>query len=224
MPRTVEHSRAIEDYAKAIYGLEQRGDGPVGTTALAQRMGVSPASASAMVKRLAEVGLVAHLPYRGVRLTPSGVRVALEVIRHHRLLETYLVEYLDVPWDQVHAEAEVLEHVLSEELEALIAAKLGHPTHDPHGDPIPSADLAIDEHRGPALAALPVGGHGVLTRVSDSDPAMLRYLAERGIAVGDRVEVLDIQPFDGPIRVRIGDGEHVLGTRLARTMRVELCG
>jgi DtxR family Mn-dependent transcriptional regulator len=224
MGRTIERTRAVEDYAKAIYGLQQHGDGTVRTTALARRMGVSPASASAMVKRLADDGLVAHVRYRGVRLTPSGERLALEVIRHHRLLETYLVEYLDVPWDQVHAEAEVLEHALSEELEALIAAKLGHPTHDPHGDPIPSADLVIDERPHRALTALAAGGRGVLTRVSDSDPAMLRYLAERSIAVGDEVEVLDVQPFDGPIRVRIGDTVHVLGARLAQTMRVEVAG
>ncbi|MEA2221589.1 MAG: DtxR family transcriptional regulator, Mn-dependent transcriptional regulator [Solirubrobacteraceae bacterium] len=222
MARTIERTRAVEDYAKAIYGLQRRGDGPVGTTALARRMDVSPASACAMVKRLADDGLVQHVPYRGVTLTPSGARVALEVIRHHRLLETYLVECLDVPWDQVHAEAEVLEHALSEELEALIAAKLGDPTHDPHGDPIPSADLAIDERPGQALTALAVGGHGLLMRVSDADPDMLRYLAQCGIAVGDRVEVLDVQPFDGPIRARIGDREHVLGARLAQTMSVEV--
>jgi DtxR family Mn-dependent transcriptional regulator len=133
-------SESIQDYLKQLYHL-QTSAGRVSVTALAREQKVSPASASAMVKRLAEVGLVAHLPYRGVRLTPSGVRVALEVIRHHRLLETYLVEYLDVPWDQVHAEAEVLEHVLSEELEARIDRALGYPTHDPHGDPIPNADL-----------------------------------------------------------------------------------
>lgn len=221
MNRTIASTAAVEDYAKAIYGLERRGGGAVGTTALARQLDVSPASASAMVKRLADGGLVEHVPYRGVRLTTDGLRLALEVIRHHRLLETYLVEHLGVPWDRVHAEAEVLEHALSEHLETLIAAKLGHPTHDPHGDPIPDSDLVIDERPGQSLAALPVGGRGVLTRVSDSDPAMLRYLAEHAIAVGDRVEVLDVQPFDGPIQARIGDAIHVLGARLARAMRVE---
>ena len=133
---------AVEDYAKAIYALETRDDAAVSTTALAERLGVSAASASSMVKKLAEMGLVAHERYRGVRLTPRGVKVALEVLRHHRLLERYLAEELGVPWDRVHDEAEVLEHVLSEELEELIAAKLGHPTHDPHGEPIPAREAA----------------------------------------------------------------------------------
>jgi DtxR family Mn-dependent transcriptional regulator len=133
-------SPAIEDYAKAIYSLEQR-EGEVSTNALAERLGVTAGSASSMVRKLAELGLVEHEPYHGVALTEQGTRVALEVLRHHRLLELYLAEALDVPWDRVHEEAEVLEHVLSEELEALISAKLGNPTHDPHGDPIPDANL-----------------------------------------------------------------------------------
>jgi DtxR family Mn-dependent transcriptional regulator len=127
-------SEAIEDYAKAIYALARRGEGTVTTNALADRLGVTPASVSAMLKKLADRGLAEHEPYRGVQLTPDGERVALEVMRHHRLLELYLVEHLDVPWDRVHEEAEALEHVLSEDLEARIAAKLGNPTHDPHGD------------------------------------------------------------------------------------------
>src|ERR1700752_5180051 len=134
-------SSATEDYAKAIYALQERGDDPVSTNALAERLGVTPASASGMVKRLGELGLVEQEPYRGVSLTEDGRRVALEVMRHHRLLELYLVETLGVPWDRVHQEAEVLEHVLSEELEELISAKLGDPTHDPHGDPIPTREL-----------------------------------------------------------------------------------
>src|SRR3954463_8293495 len=136
---------AVEDYAKAIYALETRCGGAVSTTALAERLGVTAASASSMVKKLAEMGLVEHEPYRGVQLSDHGRRVALEVLRHHRLLEVYLAEELGVPWDRVHDEAEVLEHVLSEDLEELIAAKLGHPTHDPHGDPIPTADGRLIE-------------------------------------------------------------------------------
>src|SRR5216117_3900573 len=141
-------SPAVEDYAKAIYALQERGDGcAVTTNALAERLGVTPASASAMVKKLAGIGFVSHVPYKGVQLTAKGSAVALEVIRHHRLLEAYLSESLGLPWDRVHDEAEVLEHVLSEELEELIAAKLGNPTHDPHGDPIPTRDgLMPDEH------------------------------------------------------------------------------
>ena len=134
-------SSAVEDYAKAIYALQERGEGcAVTTNALAERLHVTPASASAMAKKLDAMGLVTHVPYKGVQLTAKGSAIALEVIRHHRLLEAYLSESLGLPWDRVHDEAEVLEHVLSEELEDLIAAKLGDPTHDPHGDPIPTRD------------------------------------------------------------------------------------
>jgi DtxR family Mn-dependent transcriptional regulator len=216
-------SNAIEDYAKSIYSLQQRAGGDAVTTnALAERCGVTPASASAMVKKLAERGLANHEPYHGVRLTPAGERLALEMIRHHRLLELYLAEHLDVPWDRVHEEAEALEHVLSEFLEARIAAKLGNPTHDPHGDPIPDRDLVIHEGETEALDSLAVGTGGRFVRVSDSDPAMLRYLTERGIAIGDACEVSARQPFDGPMTVRFGDAEHVLGGTLARAMRIEL--
>src|SRR4051794_3201774 len=138
-------SAAVEDYAKAIYALQTAGDGPVSNNALAERLGVSAASASGMVKKLAELELVEHVPYRGSELTPAGRRVALEVLRHHRLLELYLAQSLGVPWDRVHDEAEVLEHHISEELEELIAVKLGNPTHDPHGDPIPTRELEIVE-------------------------------------------------------------------------------
>jgi DtxR family Mn-dependent transcriptional regulator len=216
-------SNAIEDYAKSIYSLQQRAGGEAVTTnALAERCGVTPASASAMVKKLAERGLANHEPYHGVRLTPAGERLALETIRHHRLLELYLAEHLDVPWDRVHEEAEALEHVLSEFLEARIAAKLGNPTHDPHGDPIPDRDLVIHEGETEALDSLAVGAGGRFVRVSDSDPAMLRYLTERGIAIGDTCSVSARQPFDGPMTVRFGDAEHVLGGTLARAMRIEL--
>jgi DtxR family Mn-dependent transcriptional regulator len=193
----------------------------VATNDLAARLGVTPASASSMAKKLAELGLVEHAPYRGVRLTREGERVALEVLRHHRLLELYLAEHLGVPWDRVHEEAEALEHVLSEYLESRIAAKLGDPTHDPHGDPIPTAALSIDEGDTRALADMHPGEGGRFIRVSDSDPEMLRYLGERGIGIGDELEVLDRQPFDGPLTVRFGDDLQVLGGRLARAMRVE---
>lgn len=219
---TPRPSEAIEDYAKAIYALARRGDGTVTTNALADRLGVTAASVSSMVKKLADRGLVEHVPYKGVALTDAGDRVALEVMRHHRLLELYLAEHLGVPWDRVHEEAEALEHVLSEDLEARIAAKLGHPTHDPHGDPIPAEDLTIDEGDSTPLADLPAGSAGRFVRVSDADPAMLRYLGERGIAIGDDLEVVDRQPFDGPMTVRFGDELHVLGGALVRAMRVSL--
>ena len=220
--RGIATSSAIEDYAKAIYGLEQRAGGAVSTNALAERLGVTAASASGMVKRLDELGLVSHVPYRGVELTADGRRLALEVLRHHRLLELYLAESLGVPWDRVHQEAEVLEHVLSEELEGLIAEKLGNPTRDPHGDPIPTPDLHMVEPDTVALDALETGARGTFVRVSDADPEMLRYLAERGIAPGSRFEIVDKQPFDGPLFARFGAAVHVLGGALAQAMHVEV--
>ncbi len=215
-------SSAIEDYAKAIHSLQGRDGEDVSNNALAGRLGVSPAAASGMTKRLTHLGLVRHRPYRGVRLTPKGERVALEVIRHHRLLELYLAESLGVPWDRVHDEAEVLEHVLSEDLEERIAEQLGDPTHDPHGDPIPTRDGRIEEAPTESLQSLEPGARGTFVRVSDSDPEMLRYLAERGISPGMALEVEDRQPFDGPLFVRFGSDVHALGGSLARTMRVEV--
>jgi DtxR family Mn-dependent transcriptional regulator len=214
-------SAAVEDYAKAIYALQVEADGPVTNNALADRLGVSAASASNMVKKLAGLGLAEHLPYRGVELTPAGRRVALEVLRHHRLLELYLAQSLGVPWDRVHDEAEVLEHHISEELEELIANALGNPTHDPHGDPIPTRELELIEDVALTLDSLEPGQCGRFTRISDHDPEMLRFLAERGIAPGDNFEVVDKHPFGGPLFVRFGDDVHVVGGLLAAAMRVE---
>ncbi len=226
-PAGAQLSEAIQDYAKAIYALQRRADGhPVATNDLAGRLRVTPASVSAMLKKLSDRGLAEHVPYKGVALTEAGQRVALEVMRHHRLLELYLAEHLGVPWDRVHEEAEALEHVISEDLEARIAAKLGEPTHDPHGDPIPSADLTIDEGQTSSLQALAPGDRGTFVRVSDADSKMLRYLSDRGIAPGDVLEVIDKQPFDGPVFARFGaDTERdpvALGGGLARAMRVEV--
>jgi DtxR family transcriptional regulator, Mn-dependent transcriptional regulator len=215
-------SEAVENYAKAIYSLQHRSGEPVATNDLADRLQVTAASVSGMIKKLAELGLAEHVPYRGVQLTAAGEQVALEVLRHHRLLELYLAEQLGVPWDRVHEEAEALEHVISEDLEARIAAKLGNPTRDPHGDPIPDAKLHIDECSTRSLADLEPGDRGRFVRVSDSEPEMLRYLSERGITLGDALEVLDRQPFDGPITVRCGTAQQVLGGSLAAAMRVEL--
>jgi DtxR family transcriptional regulator, Mn-dependent transcriptional regulator len=224
-PRPLEEhnplTAAVEDYLKAIYMLQGTGE-VASTNALAARLDVTPAAVSGMLRKLAGLGLVEHEPYHGVRLTERGRLVALEVIRHHRLLELFLVESLGMGWDEVHAEAEVLEHVLSEELEELIAAKLGHPTLDPHGDPIPSRELAIDDDRGSCdLYELEPGASGIFVRVSDADPEMLRFLTERGITPGARLEVLERQPFDGPLSVRVGRRVHVLGAVLARAMRVQ---
>ena len=222
MERTAErHSPAIEDYAKAIYTLQQRTDGPVTTTALAERLNVSAASASGMVRRLGEIGLAKHEPYKGVELTEAGRAVALEVIRHHRLLELLLAE-LGVPWDRVHDEAEVLEHHISEELEALIAERLGDPTHDPHGDPIPAVDLTVEEGTTIALNQLEPGQRGLFVRVSDSDPEMLRYLSSLGLKPGQKLQLVGREPFEGPLIVSFGSEKHPLGVALARAMRVEV--
>jgi DtxR family transcriptional regulator, Mn-dependent transcriptional regulator len=214
-------SAAVEDYAKAIYALQMETGDAVSNNALADRLGVSAASATNMVKRLHGLGLVDHLPYRGVELTAAGRRVALEVLRHHRLLELYLAQSLGVPWDRVHDEAEVLEHHISEELEELIATALGNPTRDPHGDPIPTRDLELVEDPTATLDSLEPGQRGRFTRISDHDPEMLRYLADRGIAPGDDFEVVDKQPFGGPLFVRFGDETHVVGGLLAAAMRVD---
>jgi DtxR family Mn-dependent transcriptional regulator len=219
--RITSNTEAVEDYAKAIYALARRADGPVGTSALARRLGVSPGTVTAMLKRMAELGLVEHRPYHGVVLTADGERVALEVIRHHRLLEAYLADALGMPWDRVHAEAEVLEHYISEDLEERIATALGDPSRDPHGDPIPDRELALDaDGDGVALARLEPGQGGVFSRVSDSDPEMLRYLAELGIRPGIEVRVERRDPFDGPLHVRAGGELHALGSGLALAMRV----
>jgi DtxR family Mn-dependent transcriptional regulator len=217
----IELSDAIQDYLKEIYKLQSEGNGRATTTRIATAMGVAPSSVTAMLKKLAALGLAEHARYRGVTLTESGERVALEVIRHHRLVELFLVESLGMTWDEVHAEAEVLEHALSEELEELIATKLGNPTVDPHGDPIPSRELKLAETTAPALAELEPGETAIFVRISDTDPEMLRFLGERGIVPGTKLEVVDRQPFDGPLFVRVGRKVHPLGAVLARAMHVE---
>ncbi len=209
-----------ENYAKALYELQARGETPVGTKAVAERLGVTPASASGMLKRLADERLVSYEAYHGARLTPEGERLALEVIRHHRLIELFLAEVLGMPWDQVHSEAEVLEHHISEELEELIAAKLGQPAIDPHGDPIPDRDLEIAAEDTVPLTELDPGQRAVFARISDSDSSMLRYLAEREIQPGDRLRVQSREPFGGPVIVEIAGATHPLGPELAERMRV----
>jgi DtxR family Mn-dependent transcriptional regulator len=173
-----------------------------------------------MLKRLADDGLVEHAPYRGVRLTGDGEQLALEMLRHHRLIELFLAEVLGMPWDRVHEEAEVLEHHISEELEELIAAKLGQPARDPHGDPIPSRDLDLAEDESVPLAEIEPGQTTTFVRVSDSDAAMLRYLGERGIQPGVQVHVRSREPFNGPVSVEVGGKTHSLGGDLIERMRV----
>jgi DtxR family transcriptional regulator, Mn-dependent transcriptional regulator len=215
------NTEAVEDYAKAIYALSRHDEGPVGTSALAERLGVSPGTVTAMLKRMAEIGLVEHEPYHGASLTAAGEKVALEVIRHHRLIEAYLAEALGMPWDRVHDEAEVLEHYISEELEERMAEALGDPAVDPHGDPIPDRRLSVRADEGVSLVEVESGQVGVLVRVSDSDPEMLRHLDERGIRPGARLTVREREPFGGAIVVELDGGtRHPIAEALARRMVV----
>lgn len=213
-------SAPVEDYVKAIYSLTHGERESAATSDLARYLQLTPGSVSTMIKRLDESGLVEHVPYHGVRLTPEGERVALAVIRRHRLLELFLAESLDMPWEDVHRYADALEHSATDELIELIAQKLGDPASDPHGDPIPTRDLRIDDAATRSLAELDPGQHATLVRVSDADPAMLRYLTEQGITIGDEIEMIARQPFDGPCEISIGQRTHTLGLTLARAIRV----
>ena len=213
-------SSAIEDYLKAIYLLQQQ-EGQVGTMRLAERLGVRPASVSGMLKKLSDFHLVDHTPYHGVVLTATGEKTALEMLRHHRLIELYLVEALGYTWDEVHEDAEALEHVISEKLEARIAEWLGHPTRDPHGDPIPALDGSLPAHENLSLAALPVGASGTIKQVLVQDAARLRYLSNLGLVPGAAVTLEAREPFDGPLTVLSGGVRQVLDTRLATTIIIE---
>ena len=209
-----ELSDAIQDYLKEIYKLQYRGERAT-TTQIAKAMGVAPSSVTAMLKKLAALGLAEHARYRGVTLTPSGERVALEVIRHHRLLEQYLAETLGLAIDAVHAEADRLEHALSEELEALIDKSLGYPTHDPHGHPIPDAALNVDRAELKPLAELIPGEQATVRRVPDGDAELLRYLSGLSLLPGRRVELLATAPFGGPLTVLVAGAEHAISRELA---------
>jgi DtxR family transcriptional regulator, Mn-dependent transcriptional regulator len=211
-------SESAQDYLKAIWKLERTGD--MSTSALAESLGVTPASATAMLKKLATLGLVVHERYHGATLTPAGERMALEVVRHHRLLELYLMEALGLTWDQVHQEAERLEHHLSDELEAAIDQALGYPTRDPHGDPIPSPELLLARDELVCLSDLEAGSMTVVRRVPDGDPELLRYLASLGLVPAEEVTVLDQAPFDGPVTVEVRGSRHAIGRSLAAQIEV----
>ena len=211
-----------EDYLKTIYKLQQDSS-PVRTTVLAKALEIEPASVTGVIKRLGELELVNYQPYKGVTLTPSGERVALEVIRHHRLIELYLIEMLGYSWDEVHDEAERLEHVVSDLFEERIAAALGYPEIDPHGSPIPSKEGRIAPQTGGRLSKRKVGDRGVITQVYDDDPHLLRYLGDLGIRPGVAIEILSIEPYGGGIEIRIKDSEsHHIGLEAASNVLIEL--
>ena len=207
-------SAAIQDYVKEIYKLQSSGRRAT-TTAIAKAMGVAPSSATSMLKKLAVLGLAEHAPYRGVELSEQGQKIALEVIRHHRLLEQYLAETLGLPIDAVHAEADRLEHVISEELEARIDESLGFPTHDPHGDPIPDAGLNVDRTALRSLEALVPGEQATVRRIPDGDAALLRYLSELTLVPGRTVTMRRSEPFGGPLTVDVDGSEHAISRELA---------
>lgn len=210
----------VEDYLKVIYEIETAGESGgggagAGTNEIAEVLGIAPASVSGMVRRLAEQGLIAHERYRGVRLTDQGRRAALRTIRRHRVIESYLAKALGYPWDRVHDEAERLEHSCSDELIDRMAAAIGEPTTDPHGHPIPARDLTLAEQHLQQLAVVAAGSRVRVERVSDRDGDRLRYLAELGVTPGTVVEVVRREPFEGPIALRIGRVERVIGPALA---------
>jgi DtxR family transcriptional regulator, Mn-dependent transcriptional regulator len=207
-------TQAGEDYLKVIYDLG-RGGGPVTTSSIAARLSVAAGTVTGMVKKLAALNLVSHEHYRGVELTEAGRKIALEVIRHHRLVERYLFEAMGVPWDRVHEEAEKWEHVLSEEMEARMDEILGGPTTDPHGSPIPTRDLEMKEADTSPLSELAPGERGTVAEVGDEDAAMLRYFAELGLFPEAEVEVLAVAPYEGPITLRVAGSECAIGRQAA---------
>jgi DtxR family transcriptional regulator, Mn-dependent transcriptional regulator len=220
-PKVADLSAAVQDYVREIYKLQTE-SGHVKTSTLAQRMGVAPPSATAMMKKLASQGLVDHQPYRGVRLTRAGERIALELLRHHRLLELYLARTLDLGIDAVHAEADRLEHALSERLEDRIDKALGSPTQDPHGDPIPDSKLRIVQSKSKRLTELDPGEEATVLRVPDGDGDLLRYLASRALVPGQRVQLIQAEPFGGPLTLRADGRETAISRQLGEQIRVSI--
>jgi len=199
-------SRSVEDYLKAIYGLCESGD-PASTSAIAEALDIQPASVTGMVKRLAESGLVEHVPYRGVRLTKTGIREALRVLRRHRILETYLCERLGFAWDDVHGEAERLEHAASDTLIEKMAAALEFPSHDPHGAPIPTRSGDIETTDSSTLADVQPGDRVRIRAVKDEHSADLRSMAAEGLVPGARVLVTETQGVEGAVEISLGEGD-----------------
>jgi DtxR family Mn-dependent transcriptional regulator len=211
-------TRSVEDYLKAIYRLSPQGRA-ASTSEIAQRLELSPASVSGMVKRLSEQGLLEHVPYKGVQLTADGRRAALRMLRRHRLIEAYLVAFLGYTWDTVHDEAERLEHAVSDTMVERMAAVLGNPSVDPHGDPIPTSDGDIHEPVSIPLSEVPAGVSVEIRQVEESQPERLRYIASVGLRPGVHVTVLDRQPFQGPITIDVAGRRHVIGSELGQVVR-----
>ncbi len=216
-------SAAVEDYLKAIYRLQAEIDGPVTTNELGGWLGVTASSASGMLRKLDDLELVSYEPYRGVQLSEAGWQAALRVVRRHRLLELFLSETLGLPWDRLHDEAETLEHALSPGLCEVIAAKLGDPHTDPHGDPIPTKDGRVIEEPSANLGSVPPGQWRRVVRVSDRDPEVLRLLTEHGVALGDSLYIRDVHG-NGAVTVDVGSHVHLLDAHVVAAIRVEADG
>lgn len=217
-------TRSVEDYLKAIYRLSLAAAGPASTTDIARGLELSPPSVSGMIKRLAEQGLVRHIPYRGVELTGEGRLVALRMLRRHRIIESYLVDRLGYDWDSVHQEAERLEHAVSDELIDRMAAALGNPRFDPHGDPIPEADGTVAQIRYVPLTDVHDGASVTIRRVDSSESGHLRYLAEQGLMPGVQVHLVDREPFQGPIRLEVEGVRRVIGHGIAARVLCDVPG
>ncbi|MGH1366223.1 MAG: metal-dependent transcriptional regulator [Calditrichia bacterium] len=214
-------NQVIEDYLKAIFEIQDESN-KVSTNALAKRLKLAPASITGMVKKLSEMNLITYERYQGVELSPSGRKVALEVLRHHRLIELFLAEALGLPWDKVHEEAERWEHVISEDVEDRIDALLGHPTRDPHGSPIPDRDGNMVDTPSLTLAELAKGQQAVVVEVRDHNSELLRYLGERNLYPKAEFAIVDVAPFDGPLEVKLGDNVFTLGRKVAEQIFVRL--
>lgn len=212
-------TEAVEDFLKTVYKLE-RVQAPVPTSLLANELGIKPPSVTEMAKKLGDHGLLEYEKYKGIRLTDAGRRIALEVIRHHRLIEMYLTEALGYSWDEVHEEADRLEHVISEQFEARIAAALGHPNHDPHGDPIPSVDGSVPSQEVIRGADAPLGIPHIVQRITDQSSEMLRYLADIGLVPGARVVITTRDPFDGPVHLLVDDQKAVIAVAVSRKIHL----
>ena len=219
MSASPELTTAVQDYLKQIYKLQAR-YGRASTSAIAERMDVTPASVSGMLRKLARLGLIDHHRYHGVRLTAAGERAAMEMVRRHRLLEEFLSRRLGLPIDALHAEADRLEHALSAELEMRIDETLGYPTHDPHGDPIPTIDLLIRSAKPRLLSELGEGESTTIRHVPDGDAELLRHLASLDLLPRVRVEVVRAAPFGGPLTLQVGASECVISRELAQRIDV----
>ena len=217
MAQEGRYSESVGDYLKAIFEASRHG--PARSGDIAERMGLTRASVSGMLSRLAELGLIEHRPYKGAKLTEAGTREALKLVRRHRVVETFMIRHLGYSWDEVHGEAEAIEHAIGERFTERLSAFLGHPEHDPHGDPIPTAAGVLPETPDELLTDVPPGGRFAVARLRSQDPSVLGYLASNGVEPGVTLEVVATEPGGGAIEVQLEDRQFALSERLAAVIR-----